>query len=242
MKKLILITFIIILSASVSNAQKLGNQRIPLIGTPAPSFKAPSTNGLVSFPENFGKQWKILFAHPRDFTPVCSSEILELAYRQDEFIQLNTQILIISVDKLVSHQNWKADLEQIDYKGHGKLKINFPLVVDSSFSICDSYGMLDTKSGRGKSVRGVFFINPENEISAFYFYPVEVGRNTDEILRTLKALQAHYDNPGVVIPANWQPGDDVMIPFLKVEDKEELKKTDPKVHYINWYMIYKKMK
>lgn len=242
MKKLILITFIIILSASVSNAQKLGNQRIPLIGTPAPSFKAPSTNGLISFPEDFGKQWKILFAHPRDFTPVCSSEILELAYRQDEFIQLNTQILIISVDKLVSHQNWKADLEQIDYKGHGKLKINFPLVVDSSFSICDSYGMLDTKSGRGKSVRGVFFINPENEISAFYFYPVEVGRNTDEILRTLKALQAHYDNPGVVIPANWQPGDDVMIPFLKVEDKEELKKPDPKVHYINWYMIYKKMK
>jgi peroxiredoxin (alkyl hydroperoxide reductase subunit C) len=231
-----------ILIGSISIAQKLGNQRIPLIGTTAPTFKSQSTNGPVSFPEDFGKKWKILFAHPRDFTPVCSSEILELAYRQDEFIKLNTQIVIISVDKLVSHQSWKADLEQIDYKDHGKVKINFPLVVDSSFAICDSYGMLDTKSGRGKSVRGVFFINPENEISAFYFYPVEVGRNTDEIIRTLKALQTNYNSKGVVLPCNWQPGDDVMIPFLTVEDKQELKKPDPSIHYINWYMIYKKQK
>jgi len=242
MRKLVFSTGLLILFVNVSIAQKLGNQRIPLIGTPAPSFKSQSTNGPVSFPGDFGKKWKILFAHPRDFTPVCSSEILELAYRQDEFNQLNTELLILSVDKLVSHQNWKADLEQIDYKGHGKLKINFPLVVDSSFAISDSYGMLDTKSGRGKSVRGVFFVNPDNEISAFYFYPVEVGRNTDEILRTLKALQTHYVNPGIVTPANWQPGDDVMIPFLTVEDKEELKKPNSKVHYINWYMIYKKSK
>ena len=242
MKKSILIAWLVILLASISTAQKLGNQRIPLIGSKAPSFHSQSTNGPVSFPDDFGKKWKILFAHPRDFTPVCSSEILELAFRQEEFNQLGTQLIVLSVDKLVSHLNWKADLEQIDYKGHGKQKINFPLVVDSSFSICDSYGMLDTKSGRGKSVRGVFFINPENEISAFYFYPVEVGRNTDEIIRTLQALQANYNSPGVVLPANWQPGDDVMIPFLTVEDKEELKKPNPRVHYINWYMIYKKVK
>jgi peroxiredoxin (alkyl hydroperoxide reductase subunit C) len=242
MKKIILITYLMILIGSDSIAQKLGNQRIPLIGTVAPSFKAPSTKGPVNFPTEFGKKWKILFAHPRDFTPVCSSEILELAYRQDEFSQLNTQIVVVSVDKLVSHQNWKDDLEQIDYKGHGKVKINFPLVVDSSFAICDSYGMLDTKSSRGKSVRGIFFINPENEISAFYFYPNEVGRNTDEIIRTLKALQTSYIKNEVVLPCNWQPGDDVMIPFLTKEDKEELKKPEPSIHYINWYMIYKKLK
>jgi len=242
MRKLIFSAGLIILLVGASMAQKLGNQRIPLIGTPAPSFKSQSTNGPVAFPDDYGKQWKILFAHPRDFTPVCSSEILELAYRQEEFKELNTQLLVLSVDKLVSHQNWKADLEQIDYKSHGKLKINFPLVVDSSFAISDSYGMLDTKSGRGKSVRGVFFVNPDNEISAFYFYPIEVGRNTDEIIRTLKALQTSYTQDGVVIPANWQPGEDVMIPFLTVEDKEELKKPNSKVHYINWYMIYKKSK
>ena len=242
MIKLILSSGMLILFVNLSIAQKLGDQRIPLIGSTAPSFKSQSTNGPVSFPDDFGKKWKILFAHPRDFTPVCSSEVLELAYRQEEFNRLNTQIIVISVDKLVSHHNWKTDLEQIDYKGHGKLKINFPLVVDSSFAICDSYGMLDTKSGRGKSVRGVFFINPENEISAFYFYPIEVGRNTDEIIRTLHALKANYESSGVLLPANWQPGDDVMIPFLTVEDKEELKKTNSKVHYINWYMIYKKVK
>jgi len=242
MKRLILIACLMALVVSASIAQKLGNQRIPLIGSAAPSFKAPSTNGPVNFPEDFGKKWKILFAHPRDFTPVCSSEILELAYRQDEFSQLNTQIVVISVDKMVSHQSWKYDLEQIDYKDHGKVKINFPLVVDSSFAICDSYGMLDTKSSRGKSVRGIFFINPDNEISAFYFYPNEVGRNSDEIIRTLKALQTSYNANGVVLPCNWQPGDDVMIPFLTKEDKEELKKPEPSIHYINWYMIYKKLK
>jgi peroxiredoxin (alkyl hydroperoxide reductase subunit C) len=242
MRKLNFIAGLLLMIVNVSMAQKLGNQRIPLIGSTAPSFKAPSTNGPLNFPDDFGKKWKILFAHPRDFTPVCSSEILELAYRQDEFLQLNTQIVVVSVDKLVSHLNWKADLEQINYKGHGKVKINFPLVVDSSFAICDSYGMLDTKSGRGKSVRGIFFVNPDNEISAFYFYPNEVGRNTDEIIRTLKALQTSYTGNGVVLPCNWQPGDDVMIPFLNVEDKEELKKPDPSIHYINWYMIYKKVK
>jgi peroxiredoxin (alkyl hydroperoxide reductase subunit C) len=242
MKKIIFIAGLLILFVNVAIAQKLGNQRIPLIGSIAPSFKAPSTNGPVNFPEDFGKEWKILFAHPRDFTPVCSSEILELAYRQDEFSQLNTQIVVISVDKMVSHQSWKYDLEQIDYKDHGKVKINFPLVVDSSYAICDSYGMLDTKSSRGKSVRGIFFINPENEISAFYFYPNEVGRNSDEIIRTLKALQTSYNANGVVLPCNWQPGDDVMIPFLTKEDKEELKKPAPSIHYINWYMIYKKLK
>ena len=103
MKRLIMIAWLLVLLASISMAQKLGNQRIPLIGTLAPSFKSQSTNGPVSFPEDFGKKWKILFAHPRDFTPVCSSEILELAYRQDEFNQLNTQLIVISVDKLVSH-------------------------------------------------------------------------------------------------------------------------------------------
>lgn len=242
MRKFIFIAGFMILFAGSTSAQKLGNQRIPLIGTPAPSFKSSSTNGPVSFPDDFGEKWKILFAHPRDFTPVCSSEILELAYRQAEFNQLNTQIIVVSVDKLVSHQSWRADLEQIDYKGHGKLKINFPLVVDSSYAISDSYGMLDITSGRGKSVRGIFFIDPKNEIRAFYFYPNEVGRNTDEIIRTLKALQTNYNSPGVVLPANWQPGNDVMILFLTVEDKEELKKPNPNVYYLNWYMIYKKLK
>lgn len=241
MKKIALLLIILSVSYITSIAQKAAGQRIPLIGSMAPSFQAPSTNGFVSFPEDFGSHWKVIFAHPRDFTPVCSSEILELGYRQEEFNQLNAKIIVVSVDRLVSHKSWKADLEDIDFKGRGKVKISFPLVVDSSYSISSSYGMVDSKSDVGHSVRGVFFIDPFNEIRAFYFYPNQVGRNIDEILRTLKALQVNHNDPNVVLPANWQPGSDVMIPFLSKEDKEELKKADSKVYYINWYMIYKKM-
>jgi peroxiredoxin (alkyl hydroperoxide reductase subunit C) len=233
-------TWIIIFSFNLLTAQTGGPQRIPLIGSKAPAFKAPSTNGTVVFPDDFQGKWKILFSHPRDFTPVCSSEILELAYRQDEFKKLATQIIILSVDRMVSHRSWKSDLENIDYKGMGKVKIEFPLVVDSSSTIAYKYGMVDPVHNFNQSVRGVFYIDPSNTIRAFQFYPNEVGRNTDEILRTLQALQAHDANPGVVVPGNWRPGDDFMLPFLNAEDKEELKKPGSDIYYINWYMIFKK--
>jgi len=230
---------LIILSGMLS-AQQGGSQRIPLIGTKAPAFKSQSTNGPVSFPEDFAGKWKILFSHPRDFTPVCSSEILDLAYRQDEFEELNTQIIVLSVDRMVSHQSWKADLEDIDFKGRGKVTIDFPLVVDSSYSIAYKYGMVDPGAKSGQSIRGVFYIDPSNIVRAFQFYPSEMGRNTDEILRALQALQAHDSHEDIVIPVNWQPGDDYMKPFLSPEDKEKLKNNDPDIYYINWYMIYKK--
>jgi peroxiredoxin (alkyl hydroperoxide reductase subunit C) len=240
MKNSILIIGLFLLCLNVTWSQRNASQRIPLIGSKAPSFTAPSTNGEINFPDDFGSDWKIIFAHPRDFTPVCSSEILELAHRQDDFKQLGTQIIVVSVDRMVSHQSWKADLESIKYKDRDPVKINFPLVVDSSHVISHSYGMLDSKSNVGQSVRGVFFINPDNEISAFQFYPNAVGRNTDEIIRTLQALQVHYKKEDVVLPANWIPGDDVMLPFLSKEDKEELKKPDSEIYYINWYMIFRK--
>lgn len=241
--KIAVLIFITSLTFSIHIfAQRGESQRIPLIGSQAPSFRSTSTNGMLSFPKDFGEKWKILFAHPRDFTPVCSSEILELAYRQDEFKKLNTEIAILSVDKLVSHKSWKADLESIEFKGREKVKIEFPLIVDSSAVISYKYGMLDSNASVGQSVRGVFFIDPENTIRAFQFYPNEVGRNVDEILRTLKALQTRDQNKHIVLPVNWQPGDDYMLPFLTPEDKEELKKPDSDIYYINWYMIYKKGK
>ena len=240
MKKFLIGCWILVFVSAASLAQSGSSQRIPLIGSTAPSFKAPSTNGPVSFPGDFGDHWKILFAHPRDFTPVCSSEILDLAYRQEAFSALNTQIVVLSVDRKVSHQSWKADLENIDFRGKGKVRIEFPLVVDSSYAISYKYGMVDTQSRSGQSVRGVFFIDPRNVIRAFQFYPAEVGRNTDEILRTLEALQAHDAHQDVVLPVNWRPGDDFMKTHLDPEDKEELKKPDSEIYYINWYMIYEK--
>lgn len=240
MKQFSVVTALIMLLTVSISAQPGSSQRIPLIGTEAPSFKAPSTNGMVKFPSDFEGMWKILFAHPRDFTPVCSSEILDLAYRQQDFKDLNTQVLVLSVDRMVSHKSWKADLEDIDFKGRGKVQIDFPLVVDSSYSIAYKYGMVDPLSESGQSVRGIFFIDPANKVRAFQFYPNEVGRSTSEILRTLQALQAHDREGDVVIPANWQPGDDFMKSNLSPDDKKELHKDNPDIYFLNWYMIFKK--
>lgn len=242
MKNLILFSGIMFFAILNTVAQQNSRQRIPLIGTQAPSFIAPTTNGIISFPKDFGKDWKVLFSHPRDFTPVCSSEILELAYHQNEFKELGTHIVVMSVDRLASHRTWKADLEQVDRNSRGKVKIEFPLVVDSSSVISYSYGMIDPQSNDNHSIRGVFFVDPENKIKAFLFYPNEIGRNIDEIIRILKALQTQYSHENTVIPANWQPGDEAMIPILTKEDKEELKSPDSKIHFINWYMIFRKLK
>lgn len=240
MKKLFLIAGVLLILIFYFQSILIAGQKIPLIGSKAPAFKAPSTNGPVAFPEDFGKEWKILFAHPRDFTPVCSSEILELAYRQEDFKALGANIIIISVDRMASHKSWKAELESIAYKGRNPVPIDFHFVVDSSAAISRSYGMIDSRTVSDQSIRGVFFINPENEIRAFYFYPSEVGRSTDEIIRTLTALQTQQRQDNIVIPANWQPGEDVMIPILTKEDKEELQTAESKIHFINWYMIYRK--
>jgi peroxiredoxin 2/4 len=241
MKKLILITVVMVITQGVLLAQRSVEQRIPLIGSKAPAFKAPSTKGTINFPDDYGQSWKILFAHPQDFTPVCSSEILELAYRQDEFKELDAQLIVTSVDRMASHKSWKAELESIPYKGRSTVKIEFPFVVDSSAMISHSYGMIDSRGGSSQSIRGVFFVDPDNVIRAFFFYPNEVGRSTDEIIRTLKALQVQHSHDNIVIPANWQPGDDVMIPILTQEDKDELRTPGSKIHYINWYMIFRNL-
>ncbi|MGC9343933.1 MAG: peroxiredoxin [Bacteroidales bacterium] len=242
MRKSFVLFLLLAISGHTLIAQLESRQRIPLIGSKAPSFTAPSTKGIVHFPKDYENMWKILFSHPRDFTPVCSSEILELAYLQDEFKKLNAQILIISVDRMVSHLSWKSDLENIDYKGRGKVDIDFPFVVDSSASISYRYGMVDPTINKDQTVRGVFFIDPEDKVRAFQFYPNQVGRNIDEILRTLKALQTQQSLDHGVLPANWEPGDDYMLPFLTPEDKENLEKPDSEIFFINWYMIFRRMR
>lgn len=242
MKKSALIILFLAAAIQWLSAQLESRQRIPLIGSKAPSFTAPTTNGILHFPKDYEFMWKILFSHPRDFTPVCSSEILELAYLQDDFKKLNTQIVILSVDRMVSHHSWKADLEDIDYKGRGKLKIDFPFVVDSSSAISYRYGMVDPTIDKDQTVRGVFFIDPEDKVSAFQFYPSQVGRNIDEILRTLKALQTQRKLDHGIMPANWQPGGDYLLPFLTPEDKEELEKPNSEIFFINWYMIFRRMR
>lgn len=196
------------------------SSKIPLIGSKAPSFKAQSTQGKMEFPNDFGKSWKILFSHPQDFTPVCSSEVLELSNLQPELNRLNVKIAIISTDNVEQHNMWVAHLEEIDYKNHGTKKINFPIIDDSDKSASKLYGMLHEPVSSNKDVRGVFVIDPENVVRSINFYPMQVGRNMDEIVRLVEALQT-VDQAKVLTPANWEKGDDVMVPYYPYT-KEQL--------------------
>jgi peroxiredoxin (alkyl hydroperoxide reductase subunit C) len=197
---------------SKSGVKEDRNFRVPLIGEKAPSFTAESTNGTINFPSEFGRKWKILLSHPQDFTPVCTSEILELANLQTEFDNLGVKVVVVSVDPLATHEQWKKAMEGLTYKDREPVKIKFPLVDDNSLVISKEYGMIHTASNTTKAVRGVFIIDPDNIIQAIYFYPMQVGRSTDELIRMITALQTTSASK-VMTPANWKAGNDVLIPF-----------------------------
>ena len=186
---------------------------IPLIGNQAPSFEANTTNGKLVFPDDFGKSWKILLSHPKDFTPVCTSEIMELARMQDEFQNLGVQIAIISTDDLQSHIQWKQSMEDILKSENNNAKIDFPLIDDSKTRISNKYGMLHAWDNTTRDVRGVFIIDPDNKIQSLLFYPLNIGRNMVEIKRLVVALQ-YSKQENVLTPVNWEVGDDVLMPFM----------------------------
>lgn len=193
--------------------------KIPLIGSTAPSFTAESTNGTISFPKDFGKNWKVLFSHPQDFTPVCSTELLELAFMQNDFKKLGVKMAIISTNDLALHKMWKMHLEELDYKGRGPQKIDFPLCDDHSLAISKAYGMLHEPVSTNKDVRGVFIIDPNNIVRSINFYPMQIGRNMKEVERIVEALQT-ADRLAVVTPANWNVGDDVMVGHFPFTDQQ----------------------
>lgn len=237
----------IMLFASIgTNAQDTKTGRFPLIGETAPSFIAETTMGKIHFPDDYFAKWKILFSHPADFTAVCSSEIIALAAMQDDFEKLNTQIAVLSTDGLNSHIEWCRSLESLVLPGFPQAKIGFPLIPDVDLSISRMYGMIHEFSNSTRDVRAVFIINPDNKVSAIIYYPYNVGRNIEEIKRTLIALQTSekYD---VLTPANWKAGEDVLLPSPKTrDDAEKLEKNtkagkDEDVYKAAWYIWYKKL-
>jgi peroxiredoxin 2/4 len=215
------------------------NTRVPVLGEEAPSFSVQTTNGNINFPRDFGRSWKVLFSHPADFTPVCSSEILELAHMEEEFNKLNAKFLVLSVDSLNRHHDWKKAMEEIDYHGKGTVKINVPLATDRQYRVSRQYGMIHNASSDKKAVRGVFIIDPDNVIQSIVYYPMSVGRSMDEIKRSLIALQT-VANKEISTPANWQPGEDVFIHFKP--SAEDLKKADHGIYELAWFMVYQKLK
>ncbi|MFW6257843.1 MAG: peroxiredoxin [Prolixibacteraceae bacterium] len=223
MKKLTATTALVVFILFVVTAQ---DSQIPLIGSKAPSFTAESTNGKMTFPDDFGKKWKILFSHPQDFTPVCSSELLELAYLQNDFKKLNTEIAVISTDEVKIHELWKAHLEELNYKNRGPQKIHFAILDDHRTIASRKYGMLHEPASTTKDVRGVFIIDGNNVVRSVNFYPMEIGRNTLELLRTVEALQT-TDESKVFTPANWEKGGDLLIPYFPYTS-EQLDK-DPEI-------------
>ena len=234
MKRKLIFIFLLVSSMMGLKSQESKKFGVPLIGEISPSFQAQSTNGTISFPEDYTGKWKILFSHPKDFTPICSSDIMELAQMQDDFDKLNVKLIVVSGDLLDTHKEWKNVFEKLSYKDKAPVAINFPLVEDQNLFISKEYGMLHYPVPTQRDIRGVFIVDPANKIRALFFYPMEIGRNMVEIERTVIALQTH-DSQHVLTPANWKPGDDVLIPY-----QDDMTKVDPNVYRISWFMFAKK--
>ena len=216
------------------------NFRIPLIGESAPSFTAESTNGVVNFPGDYGRKWKLLFSHPQDFTPVCTTEILELAYLQDELDKLGVKLVVLSTDPVDRHVQWKKSMEALNLNNRGQVKIKFPLVDDENLSISKQYGMIHSASNSTRAVRGVFIIDPDDIVQAIYFYPSSIGRNTDELIRTVTALKTTADGK-VMTPVNWKAGNDLLIPIPPKSDAGSSEAVPDGYYSPTWYLWYKKV-
>ena len=217
-------------------------KRMPLIGDPAPEFRAMTTMGKVNFPEDYRGSWVVLFSHPADFTPVCTTEFITFSKMSDEFARLNTRLLGLSIDSLHSHLAWARSIEDIDWNGSGKGVVNFPIIADISMKVAKSYGMLQTVA-KTQTVRAVYIIDAEGIIRAILYYPMSTGRNMAEIKRIIQSLQLH-DQENVSTPADWQPGDDVLLgsPLTLEEANERMEHPDQDMTPLSWYLTVKKMK
>jgi len=186
--------------------------RLPLIGEKAPSFKAESTQGPVNFPEDFKGKWVVFFSHPADFTPVCTTEFMTFATMQPELEKLNCRLLGLSIDSTYSHIAWLRTIrEKIEYKGMKNVEVTFPVISDLTMDVARAFGMLQPQASTTQAVRAVFIIDPKAVVRAILYYPLGNGRNMEEIKRLLTALQ-YADEYQIATPANWQPGDDVIVP------------------------------
>lgn len=216
---------------------------MPRIGDAAPEFTAVTTQGVINFPSDYKGKWKILFSHPADFTPVCTSEFMTFGKMAKEFEDLNCQLVGLSVDGLHSHIAWLRTIkEKIDWKGMKNIEIKFPLVVDITMNVANKYGMIQPGESNTSAVRAVFFIDPDNIIRTIMYYPLSLGRNFDEIKRVLIGLQT-VDNFGVALPADWRPGDEVIVPPAGScgVAKERMEGADKDLHCYDWFFCTKQL-
>jgi len=224
-------------------AAEQGQQSLPIIGEKAPHFTADTTQGKINFPDDYKGKWVILFSHPADFTPVCTTEFMTFAAMAPEFEALNCKLVGLSIDSLYSHIAWLRTIkEKIEYNGMKNIEVTFPLIEDVKMEVAKKYGMLQPTASDTKAVRAVFFIDPEGVIRAIIYYPLANGRNFQEIKRLLIAMQTS-DAHKVATPADWQPGQPVIVPPPGScgSAKERVETKDKDVHCYDWFFCMKKL-
>lgn len=215
---------------------------MPLIGDDAPAFEAVTTQGIIKFPDDYKGKWVIFFSHPADFTPVCTTEFMTFASMQPEFKEMNTELIGLSIDSIFAHIAWLNRIkEKIEYKGMKNLEIEFPVIEDLRMEVAKKYGMVQPNASSTQAVRAVFIIDPKAKVRAVLYYPLANGRNMQEIKRLVIALQKS-DAEHIATPANWQPGDDVIIPPPSSMEgvKERLKEKEKDMYCLDWFMCLKK--
>jgi peroxiredoxin 2/4 len=225
--------------------ENINNQvfSMPRIGEKAPEFKAVTTQGDINFPSDYKGSWVILFSHPADFTPVCTSEFMTFASMEQQFNELNCKLVGLSVDGLYSHIAWLRTIkEKIEYKGMKNIEVKFPLIEDITMEVATKYGMMMPGESNTKAVRAVFVVDPHGIIRTIIYYPLSLGRNFDELLRVIIALQT-ADEFSVATPADWRPGDEVIVPPAGScgVAKERMESQDDTIHCYDWFFCTQKI-
>jgi peroxiredoxin (alkyl hydroperoxide reductase subunit C) len=206
---------------------------MPRIGDMAPDFEAVTTKGKIKMSEFAKDKWTVMFSHPADFTPVCTTEMSGFATRKSEFDELNTELLGLSIDSIHAHLGWVQNVRETT-----GVYFDFPIIADLDMKVSKLYGMLQPNESETSAVRAVFFIDPSKKIRLIMYYPLNVGRNMDEILRALKALQVS-DKYKVAMPLNWQSGDKVIVPPPKSLDELNDRLKDETIERTTWYLSKK---
>ena len=208
---------------------------MPRIGDQAPDFEALTTKGKIRFSEFAQDKWVVMFSHPADFTPVCTTEMSGFATRKGEFEALNTELIGLSIDSIHAHLGWVQNVRETT-----GVYFDFPIIADLDMKVAKLYGMLQPNESETAAVRAVFFIDPQKKIRLIMYYPLNVGRNMDEILRALEALQLS-DEHKVAMPLDWKRGEKVIVPPPRSLDELNERLADETLEKVEWYLAKKEL-
>ncbi|MBO8156811.1 MAG: peroxiredoxin [Bacillaceae bacterium] len=218
----------------MTNTDTHGGYSLPRIGEKAPSFEATTTHGSIRL-EDYKGSWLILFSHPADFTPVCTTEFMAFQEIYPELKKMNTELLGLSIDSVHSHIAWVRNIEE-----KFNVKIEYPVIADLNKDVAHKYGMLMPEGKNTETSRAVFVIDGDQIVRAVVYYPLTTGRNMKEFLRLIQALQT-TDQHGIATPANWQPGDKVIVPPPTTQEAAEERTNDTSIECTDWYICKKSL-